>query len=134
MLEFRRAENDHSRLVSSQEAPEEGYIPEWSSIRRQYRNPNDPVTSIREDSYDEDRHFYVRVRTELDPQGNVIRANYGKIYSDIRYAPWPRGREDPSVQFEYYLNPEPNDRRMEFDNHRNLLDLPRLWSVRPDGP
>jgi hypothetical protein len=57
---------------------------------------------------DPNRNFYFRVRTALDHQGNVVSAQYGKIYGDL-------------AQFRYYLNPTPNDRNIEFDPKQNLV-------------
>lgn len=40
--------------------------------------------------------------------GNIISAQYGKIYGDF-------------LAFTYYLNPSPNDRNVEFDPDQNLF-------------
>jgi hypothetical protein len=81
-----------SGLLSSNEAPAEGYQPEYEQTHMP--NPN--------------RIYYFRVRTVLDSQGNVLSTHYGKIYGDF-------------MQFTYYLNPTPNDRNVEFDPKQNLL-------------
>ena len=54
-------------------------------------------------------NYYFRVRTVLDGNGNVKSALYGKIYGDF-------------MQFNYYLNPTPNDRNVEFDPKKNLME------------
>lgn len=64
--------------------------------------------------------YYFRVRTVLDKQGKVKTALYGKLRGDIRFY---AGTKAPraGVGFTYYLNPTPNDRNVEFDPNRNLL-------------
>jgi hypothetical protein len=58
--------------------------------------------------YDENRVYLFRVRTTIDDRGNILSAQYGKIYGDF-------------MQFSYYLNPTPNDRNVEFDPKHNLI-------------
>lgn len=59
--------------------------------------------------------FFLRTRVQLDANGEIISANYGKMYGDLRFD--PRG----TVRIWYYFNPKPNDRNLEFDIKRNLL-------------
>ena len=54
-------------------------------------------------------NYYIRVRTVLDDDGNIVRAHYGKIYGDF-------------MKWTHYLNPTPNDRNVEFDVKKNLID------------
>jgi hypothetical protein len=91
-----------SGLRSPHWAPENGYEPRVT--RRSIRRPGQPSYSDRNDN----RAYFLRVRTVLDAMGNVKSALYGKIYGDF-------------MQFRYYLNPTPNDRNVEFDPKRNLL-------------
>ena len=81
-----------SHLLSSREAPIDGYQPKYEQT--QMPDPN--------------RIYYFRVHTALDSQGNILSTHYGKIYGDF-------------MQFRYYLNPTPNDRNIEFDPKQNLL-------------
>jgi hypothetical protein len=81
-----------SGLLSSHEAPVDGYQPKYEQT--QMPNP--------------DRIYYFRVQTKLDENGNIVSARYGKIYGDF-------------MQFKYYLNPTINDRNVEFDPKQNLL-------------
>jgi hypothetical protein len=81
-----------SGLLSSHEAPADGYQPQYEQTHMP--NPN--------------RIYYFRVRTVLDSKGNILSTHYGKIYGDF-------------MQFTYYLNPTPNDRDVEFDPKHNLL-------------
>jgi hypothetical protein len=64
--------------------------------------------------------YFIRVRTQLDEQGNVKSALYGKIPGNFRFY---AGTKAPraGMGFDYYLNPTPNDRNVEFDPKQNLL-------------
>lgn len=59
--------------------------------------------------------YYLRTRVQLDADGDIISANYAKIYDEIRFD--ARG----TVSFWYYYNPTPNNRNLEFDPARNLF-------------
>jgi hypothetical protein len=74
------------------------------------------------------RGYYFRVRTVLDAEGKVKSALYGKITGDVRLFV---GTKAPhaGISFDYYLNPTPNDRNLEFDPRRNLL--PGARNVQP---
>ena len=63
----------------------------------------------------ENQNYFYRVRTVLDGSGNVKSALYGKIRGPIQF--W----DNAGLEFTYYLNPTPNDRNMEFDPSKNLL-------------
>lgn len=91
-----------SALRSSQDAPADGYQPQW--VQFDNRRAGKPVETNR----DENRNYYFRVRTVLDEQGNVKSTLYGKIYGDF-------------MSFSYYLNPTPNERNIEFDPKHNLM-------------
>ena len=60
-----------------------------------------------------DRGFFLRVRTVKDEAGNIVSAHYAKIYGTPLLSPG-------GFAFQYYFNPVPNDRRLEFDTSRNL--------------
>jgi hypothetical protein len=71
--------------------------------------------------YGGDSYLIFKSRVKRDSDGNIISANYGKIYNEITY-----GGSDPSmkttgVKFLYYFNPTPNDRNLEFDGKNNLF-------------
>jgi len=86
-------------------APETGYAP---SQRYEMTNQG-PRPEPRRVGY------FLRTRVKLDADGDIISANYAKIYDDIRFD--ARG----TVSFWYYFNPTPNDRNLEFDPARNLF-------------
>lgn len=91
-----------SEFVSPREAPQEGYLPRL--VEETSEHPEQPSKF----GTDPNRNYFFRVRTVLDDRGNVRTALYGKIYGDF-------------MQCRYYLNPNPNDRNMEFDPKHNLL-------------
>lgn len=86
-------------------APEEGYqaVLHYEANTYEPRSPEKLVG------------YYLRTRVQLDANGDIISANYGKIYDDFRFD--ARGM----VSFWYYFNPAPNDRNLEFDPARNLF-------------
>lgn len=95
----------NSDLLSAREAPAEGYQPEFVQI----------------DNRGSDRNYYFRIRTILDEHGNIKSALYGKIYGDF-------------MQFRYFLNPTANDRNVEFDPKKNLLNKKVLGGVPMNMP
>jgi hypothetical protein len=91
-----------SELRSPYSAPDEGYLPNWAVTRGE---PTTPSSA----NYDPQKHgYFFRIRTQIDANGKIVSANYGKIYGDF-------------MNFTYYLNPTPNDRNIEFDPKRNLF-------------
>ena len=101
LVRFEKEMNTGSRLRSDYQAPKEGYLNSISLVRTK-------VGHTITDSRNRNANYYFRVRTELDENGNLISANYGKIHGDFMY-------------FIYYFNPTPNDRNLEFDPERNLF-------------
>ncbi len=102
---------DFMRLRSPYEAPEDGYVSEWN-LHRTRRGPK-----VREETnYDETSGYFIRVRTELDKEGKVTKALYGKIYGDF-------------FNMIHYLNPD-GTRNMEYDSKQNLLKPPTNWDRR----
>lgn len=74
----------------------------------------------------DDNNYIFRVRSEVDENGMLIRAMYGKIRGDIRFSTG----EVLKIGMHYYLNPDhtPN---LEFDPKRNLfISLPSDENVR----
>ena len=70
-----------------------------------------------------------RIRTELDDEGNIKNAHYGKIYGDFRLC---ESREKVvDIDFLYYLNPTPNDRNLEWDRKHNLCPAARDIDLLP---
>jgi len=104
---------EESRLKYPREAPFRGY-----------ENKNiELVTKVFEDwakSKTRPKAYLLRVRTQKDPTGNIVSALYGKITEPFKlYPPAVRYRL-PVLNFDYYLNPTPNDRNLEYDQRTNL--------------
>jgi len=110
-----RPANQTNRLLElPREAPAEGYEAKLER-RISWAGKGTPVQlGVRED-----QNYFLRVRSVLDPNGNVISALYGKIYGDIHLMAPPASHG--MARFTYYLNPTSLDRNLEFDPKRNLL-------------
>jgi hypothetical protein len=93
-----------NQLRSTLEAPANGY--QSQLVRTNSARPNGAGLA----DYNENRVYFIRVRTVLDQMGNVKSALYGKIYGDPIF-----------LNFYYYLNPTPNNRNIEFDPKQNLI-------------
>jgi hypothetical protein len=79
-------------------------------------------------SWKDDRHYIFRVRSE-EENGQLKRAMYGKILSDIKLSSAKKKGGMPSIEFKYYLNPN-YTRNLEFDPKQNLFgNLPDLERV-----
>lgn len=90
-------------------APEQGYQAPLS--KRVHRGQDMKAHSdIRQDV-----NYFLRVRTKKDEKGEIISALYGKIHGDFVFD------HNGELTFTYYLNPEPNDRNVEFDPEKNLF-------------
>ncbi len=102
--------NKGSELRLPRAAPKDGY--EQTLVKEIGRSTaKKPINSgIRED-----QNYFFRVRTVLDEKGRIKSALYGKIDGDIQF--WGNRK----VRFNYCLNPNPNDRNMEFDPKKNLF-------------
>lgn len=98
-----------SPLVMPRSTPAEGY---QTALRWSYHN----FTEISEPA----SGYFFRVRTVLDANGNVQSALYGKIQGDVRFLV---GSKAPraGITFNYYLNPTPNSRNVEFDPKQDLF-------------
>jgi len=65
--------------------------------------------------------YFLRIRSEVDSNGEVIKANYVKIAGDFKFDPRSEGKGAAYIEMTYYLNPNINDRNMEFDTSKNLM-------------
>lgn len=107
-----------SEFKTSRIAAENGYEPE---LVLNFSNSRGPEKVF---------GYFIRVRTVLDQGGNIKSALYGKISGNFRFY---AGTIAPTagMGFDYYLNPTPNDRNVEFDLKRNLVnDLKPLEQVK----
>lgn len=70
---------------------------------------------IRGSDWESYRGLFLKSRVQLDKEGKIISANYGKIQGAITI------NRQGTVGFTHYFNATPNDRNLEFDPSRNLL-------------
>lgn len=103
-----------STFTSPRYAPTDGYKGLYE--RKMGRKPG--KGSYNTNPLPEEYSAY-RIRTVIDDKGHTISAYYGKITSGFEIAGY--GAEKVTILFNYYLNPTPNDRNMEFDPKKNLL-------------
>jgi len=95
-------------------APQTGYFPRWE--KDLFMKPDGRRQNLEEK---EDHNYFFRIRTVLDENRNIKSALYGKIHGDIHFYGYIADKV--TLIFTYYLNPEPNDRNVEFDPERNLF-------------
>lgn len=101
----------HSMLKLPYQAQSNGYqsVCEWQS------NCVDGRSEIVPERGD----YSFRVRTKVDDSGKIISALYGKIHGSIETGGYLQAL--PRLLFTYYLNPNSNDRNVEFDPDKNLF-------------
>jgi len=106
--------NKGSDLRLPRSSPKEGY--EQTLVKESGRpSAKKPINS----GTREDQNYFFRVRTVLDEKGRIKSALYGKIFGDITSD--VINSKTAFIQFTYCLNPNPNDRNMEFDPKKNLF-------------
>lgn len=115
--------NKGSALLLPHAAPADGY-----HARMQFGKSR-TARKTQRSGIREGQNFIFRVRTELDEEGNIVRANYGKVHGPLEFG---FTSEDKWILiFSSYLNPEPNDQSIEFDPVKNLSKgLSSLEAVR----
>jgi len=102
---------DGSRFRTPRHAPETGY---QDKLVTRY-DTSSPETYVYQTM---DTYYFFRVRSEMDENGNLKRAMYGKIRGDLVARPL----KDAVARLElfFWLNPD-YTRNMEFDIERNLF-------------
>ena len=115
LMEMRVRHEDGLKIRSS---PETGFNKELICYRYVTKDLQ------KYDSYDKNRCFCFRIRTQKNDKGEIVGAYYGKIYGDIRMLQM-RHPSVPvaSVMFTYYLNPKNLDRNLEWSGD-NLCSVP----------
>lgn len=110
LIEFEGSYEVGSALRSDHLAPESGYK---SSLVLRRKALYEQKSSQWLNDSKPGNNYYLRLRTVLDENGNVIRANFGKIYGNFEFLDYIKAEA-------YYFNPIANDRNVEFDTKRNL--------------
>lgn len=111
-FDFKYPKHEGPELKSAYEAPVSGYAS--SLVMR--RICKDGLVAVPKSV----GGYYFRLNTVVDNQGELISAQYGKIYGDIVFDRFA------SLLFRYYFNPD-KTRNVEFDPKRNL------FLKQPDG-
>ena len=101
-------------------APENGY--QNKLVTRKDSNAVDANAYVTTDTF----HFF-RIRSEVDKNGKLKRAMYGKMQGRLRVD--PRGGGVGTIELFYWLNPD-YTHNLEFDGDRNLFSpLPTGESI-----
>ena len=66
-------------------------------------------------NFPESNYLVIRTRSKTDEKGNLISANYSKIYGPVTTS-------DSGIHVDYYFNPNENDPNLEADTTQNLLN------------
>jgi hypothetical protein len=114
----------YCKLTMPHKAPEVGYIQEFTLTEEVRENAYRPTLAHCRELM-QNNGMFLRVRTQLDKNGNVVSAHYAKIVSPQR----------PGSGFKIFYNPTPNDRNLEYDLQTNLrwqelhphAKEPNLW-------
>jgi hypothetical protein len=114
-----RAMKSHAASVFKSEhlAPEQGYASNLVATSVYDVNIGTTGSVL----YGGDEYLVFKSRIVRDEDGNVISANYGKLYGPIIFGRGDDKMETASIGFLYYFNPTPNDRNLEFDGKNNLF-------------
>lgn len=98
-----------SRFRTPRYAPESGYL---DKLVTKYSSKSLPVYRTT------DPYYFLRVRSEVDDEGNLKRAMYGKLKGDLEAESTKDGLAQ--ITFHFWLNPDYST-NMEFDIDRNLF-------------
>lgn len=102
-----------SGFKSIYHAPLTGYVESLKYVLNRTKTKIIEEKKLRDSSY-----IVFRSRAVVDEEGELERANYGKIYPPIRHG---RLHGKDRMVLIYYFNPTPNDRNLEFDPNKNLF-------------
>jgi hypothetical protein len=109
-------------------APESGY--ESNLVRSCRATWTNNTFNFTGEQWNENQNYIFRVRSQRDQNGTITNALYGKIRGPISFSSGGGG-----VSFTYYLNPTPNNRKLEYDANHNLLkDILGYRENPPPGP
>ncbi|AWI10110.1 hypothetical protein CKA38_13350 [Ereboglobus luteus] len=104
------------QLASPQLAPEDGYTEVWINERGQGPQTKRTGLNVMNSNY---KDYIFRVRSNINDEGEITAANYGKIIGEIRVG-GGEAEGKPILKFLYYYNSDPQSRSLEFDPKQNL--------------
>jgi hypothetical protein len=99
-------------------APERGYAHEWIWQNSRATAATPGSRSVFVDESKPNRCFVFRVRSLVDADKKLVRADYGKIHGPVELTAGIEGQW--ILSFTYYLNPD-GTRNLEFDPKNNLF-------------
>mgnify|MGYP007041538972 FL=1 len=73
------------------------------------------------------KNYAFRVRTQRTPSGELLSAYYGKLYNAFTFN---YVKNYWACDFEYYLNPAPNNRNLEYNGHSINKPKERINAIR----
>ncbi len=108
LQEYVPPEDIRSSYIFPYLAPTNKYVPTFNRYRLlKYPELSDyPANNLKADG---EISYIFRVRTKTGRDGNIISANYGRIQGEVSMS--LEGR----IYFQYWFNPEPNNRSLESD-------------------
>lgn len=112
---MQRKKDDYSLLISTHEAPVDGYLSQVT-----YSLKRTEAKIIEQIDLPESEYLLFSSRVKKDHLEKIHEQNFGKIYS-ILYGENPDKKNSGVIRFTYYFNPTPNDRNLEFDGKNNLF-------------
>ncbi len=89
-----------------------------TEINFSYERTTDPANGraiLKDELLAGDEYLVLRIRSETDKEGRLIKANYAKMYAPLFAAYY-------GFQITSYFNPESNSPSLEADTTRNLLN------------
>lgn len=120
----KEGETFYSHYKLSRSAPKGGYqnklVKRFVASKKRSQFIND---------HNDSNNYMFRVRTEIDKDGKIKRAMYGKILREIGFYVPDKKTGNAGIKMHYYLNPD-YTRNLEFDPNRNLFrNLPKEEKV-----
>ncbi|HRK16842.1 MAG TPA: hypothetical protein PK490_21350 [Prosthecobacter sp.] len=120
LVQVERPKDRSSAMVMPYLAPESGYQPQksWRKLRINTETiPGGYKQGKTVDGTQLDEDYFLRLRTKLDEKGGIVSAHYAKVQNSFLWG------VEGLIKFQYHFNPTPNDRNLEFDPSRNLLNV-----------
>lgn len=123
VTEHPKAPRNYSQFVMDRYAPEGGYSSEYIIERHRTETEIFKPGNL-------DFGYYFRVRTRTNEDGEIEESYYGKIKEPFKIMPAGKNLERIAVRFGYYLNPNSNDRNLEFKKGSSLFEGTGIYSDR----
>lgn len=123
VAEHPKAPRNYSQFVMDRYAPRGGYLSEYIIERHRTETEVFKPGNL-------DFGYYFRVRTTMNEDGEIEESYYGKIKEPFKIMPAGKDLGRIAVRFGYYLNPNSNDRNLEFKKGSSLFEGTGIYSDR----